>query len=132
MGFTTVELVLLVPVFVLVLLLLVAAGRVTQAQLQVTGAAGDGARAASLTRTPAAAQAAAHAAVQVALSGQQVTCTGGPDVTVDVTGFVPGGTAQVRVDCHTRLADLGLAVVPGSTTVTAQAASPVEMYRSRP
>ncbi len=47
-GFGTVELVLLVPAIVLAVLLVVAVGRVEQARLQVTGAARDSARAASL------------------------------------------------------------------------------------
>ena len=130
-GFSTVEVVLLVPVLVLVLLLVVGAGRVEQARLQVTGAARDGARAASLTRTPATAQAAALAAVEVALAGQDVTCAGGPRVSVDVSGFVPGGTADVRVDCQARLGDLGFPGLPGTKTVSALAASPVETYRGK-
>lgn len=128
-GFSTVELVLLVPAFVLVLLLVVGLGRVQQAQLQVTGAARDAARAASLTRTPAAAGDAARLGVDVALAGQDLTCSGGADVAVDTAGFGPGGQVSVQVSCAVRLGDLGFPGLPASKTVTAQATSPIETYR---
>lgn len=131
-GVGSVELVLLVPVIVLAVLLIVAVGRVEHARLQVTGAARDAARAASLTRSPPAAQAAAQTAVDVALSAETVTCTGGPSVSVDVTQFVPGGAVEVTVTCAARLDDLGFPGLPATKTLAATAASPLEQYRSQP
>jgi len=131
-GFSTVELVLLAPVLVLVLLLVVGVGRVEQARLQVTGAARDAARAASLTRTPASAHIQAQASADVALAGQSVTCVGGPTVSVDVAQFTPGGQVSVTIACQTRLGDLGFPGLPGTKTLTDTAASPIERYRSRP
>ncbi len=131
-GFSTVEVVLLFPVFVLVLLLIVAVGRVEQARVQVEGTAREAARAASLTRTPHAAQAQARASAELALESQSITCVGGPDVSLDTTGFAPGGRVEVTIGCRTRLADLGIDVLAATKTLTATAASPIEIYRSGP
>ncbi len=131
-GFSTVEVVLLVPVFVLVLLLIVAVGQVEQARVQVEGTAREAARAASLTRTPHAAQVQAQASAELALSSQSITCVGGPDVSLDTTGFAPGGQVEVTIGCRTRLADLGMDVLAATKTLTATAASPIEIYRSGP
>lgn len=131
-GFSTVEFVLLVPVFVLLLLLVVGAGRVEQARIQVTGAARDAARAASLTRTPAQAGEAARATAAAALGGQRVTCAGGPEVVVDSAAMAPGGYVEVTVTCRARLGDLGFPALPGAKALTATAASPVETYRAAP
>ncbi len=131
-GFGAVELVLLVPAIVLAVLLVVAVGRVEQARLQVTGAARDAARAASLTRSVPAAQEAAQTSAEVALSAESVTCTGGPTVSLDATQFEPGGVVDVTVTCTTRLGDLGFPSLPTTKTLTATAASPLEQYRSQP
>ncbi len=120
------------PVIVVALLLVVAAGRVEQARLQVTGAARDGARAASLARSVPAALSRAETAADVALSQESVTCGSGPEVLVDVTRFTPGGLVEVTVTCRARLGDLGLPGLPATKTLTATAASPVEQYRSQP
>lgn len=128
-GFSSIEMVLLVPAFVLVLLLVVALGRVQQAELQVTGAARDAARAASLTRTPAAAADAATDAADVALASAGLTCTGGPLVAVDTADFGPAGRVVVQVGCDVRLGDLGFPGLPATKAVTAQAISPIETYR---
>lgn len=131
-GLGTVELVLLVPAIVLAVLLVVAVGRVEQARLQVTGAARDAARAASLTRGVPAAQVAAQTAAEVALAAESVTCTGGPSISVDASRFEPGGVVDVTVTCTTRLGDLGFPSLPATKTLTATAASPLEQYRSQP
>jgi Flp pilus assembly protein TadG len=131
-GFGTVEMVLLTPVLVLLLLLVVGVGRVEQARLQVTGAARDAARAASLSRTADAAASQAQASADVALAGQSVTCVGGPVVSVDTSQFVPGGQVVVTVTCPARLGDLGFPGLPATKTLTATAASPLEQYRAGP
>lgn len=131
-GFGSVELILLVPALVLAVLLVVAVGRVEHARLQVTGAARDAARAASLTRSVPAAQTAAQTSVDVALSAESVTCTGGPSVSLDAARFEPGGVVEVTVSCTARLGDLGFPSLTASKTLTATAASPLEQYRSQP
>ena len=127
-GFSTVEVVLLAPLFVLVLLLIVALGRVQQAGADVTGAARDAARAASLSRSVVQADAAATQAVTAALTG--LTCAGGPSTTVDTSTFTPGGQVRVSVRCLVSLSDIGLTVLPGSTTMTRHSTSPIETYRT--
>lgn len=131
-GFSTIEVVLLVPVFVLLLLLVVAVGRVEEARIEVTGAARDAARAASLSRTAAQAADRAQGSAAVVLSGTSVSCVGGPDIDVDTTAFTPGGAVTVQVTCPVRLGDLGLPGLPGTKSVTAQASSVIETYRSAP
>lgn len=131
-GFSTPEVILLVPVIILSLLLVVAAGRVEQARVQVTGAARDGARAASLSRSVPAARVQAETAADVALSQESVTCVSGPQVLVDVARFTPGGLVEVTVTCRARLGDIGLPGLPATKTLTATAASPIEQYRSGP
>lgn len=131
-GFGTAELVLLVPAIVLAVLLVVAVGRVEQARLQVTGAARDAARAASLTRSVPAAQVAAQTSAEVALSAESVSCAGGPTISLDGTQFEPGGVVDVTVTCTARLGDLGFPSMPTTKTLTATASSPLEQYRSKP
>jgi Flp pilus assembly protein TadG len=127
-GFSAVEVVLLAPLFVLMLLLVVVLGRVQQAGADVTGAARDGARAASLSRSAAQARAAAAQAVTAALTG--VRCAGGPSTTVDTGRFAPGGHVQVSVSCAVPLAEVGFGALPGSTTMTRRSTSPIETYRA--
>lgn len=131
-GFSTIEVVLLIPVFVALILLVVGLGRVEEARIDVTGAARDAARAASLSRTAPQATERASSGATVALAGSSVTCVGGPDVDVDTSAFVPGGAVTVQVSCPVRLGDLGLPGLPGTKTVTAQASSVIETYRSDP
>ena len=43
--------------------------------------------------------------------------------------FRAGGSVTVRVSCRVELADLGLVLLPGATTITAEASSPVDTMR---
>lgn len=129
-GFTTLEVVILAPLFVLMLLLVVVLGRVQQTGAEVTGAARDGARAGSLSNTPAQATSNAQQAVAAALASQTLSCTGGPSTTVDTSNFRPGGVVRVTVSCVVPLSDVGFTAMPGSKTMTRQGASPIETYRS--
>lgn len=131
-GSAPVELTLVgAPVIVLLLVLLVVCGRVVQAELQVTDAAYQAARAASLERTPGHATLAARATAEAALDPGGATCTD-LTVTVDTGGFVPGGVVRVTVTCRIDLRGLSGLAVPGSTTRTATRASPIDTYRSAP
>jgi Flp pilus assembly protein TadG len=119
------------PVIVLLLVLLVVCGRVVQAELRVTDAAYQAARAASLERTPGQATLAARATAQAALDPGGASCTD-LAVTVDTGSFVPGGVVRVTVTCRVDLRGLSGLAVPGSTTRTATRASPIDTYRSAP
>lgn len=127
-GSVTIELLVLIVVFVFILLLITAVARVTRADIQVTGAAAAGARAASLARSPAAGKAQAHAVVESSLAGNSWSCAGGPVVEVAGT-WRPGGAVQVTVTCRVPLADLGLPL-PAEASYRADASSVVETYRS--
>jgi Flp pilus assembly protein TadG len=136
-GNAALELVILAPVLLFLLGLLIAAGRTSIAQGSVQAAARDAARQASISRTPAAAQAAALASARLALSQDAIDCT--PVVTVDTggpdTGFgAPVGVpAQVtaRVTCQVSLSDLLVPGMPGSRTLTATFTSPLDPFRAR-
>ena len=127
-GSTTVELVLLAPVFLILLLFVVGVGRLADAHGQLVGAARDAARAASQTRDPAAAASAAKAAAAADLAGDGITCARFA-VSTDTSKFRPGGVISVEVTCTTRLADVAMAGFPGHKTLGASATAPLETYR---
>jgi Flp pilus assembly protein TadG len=128
-GSVTVELVLLAPVLLALLGLIVGLGRIADAGGLVTGAARDGARAASLARSPQAAATAARTAAADDLAGAGLACPG-LDVATDTAGFAPGGLVRVTVRCTVRLADLAVPGLPGTRTLWASSAAPLERYRS--
>lgn len=127
-GTSAIELVLVAPVFLAALLLVVGLGRIVEAEGRVEGAARDAARAASLTRTAVAATAAARDAATANLTERGVSCSSFA-VSVDTGDFRPGGVARVAVSCTANLSGLGLAGLPGSRTLRAAAAAPLEQYR---
>jgi Flp pilus assembly protein TadG len=127
-GSAAAELVLITPLLILILMLIVAAGRLTDARLQVDSAAMQAARAASLARDPATAASQANATAQAALASEHVTCD--PlNVTPDMAAFRPGGQVSVQVTCTVSLAGLTLLHLPGSQTLTASFTSPIDVYR---
>lgn len=120
-GSMAVETVLLAPVFVIFLLFLVGAGRVVEAQGEVNGAARDAARAASVQRTFAEAQAAAREAAEAALGND---CE--PRVELDDARWEEGGAAVANVTCELDLAFLGF----GATReMTGTSVVPLERLR---
>jgi Flp pilus assembly protein TadG len=127
-GFTTLELVIMTPVFLLLVLLVVGFGRVTHARQLVEQAASAAARAATLQSSPAAATAAAQQEAHDTLSGAGVSCQSF-SADVDTSDFRPGGQVTVRVRCTASLAGLVAAGFPGSKTLTASSSSPLEEYR---
>ncbi len=133
-GSVSLELAALAPVLLLLVLLTVAAMRITLAGAQVDGAARDAARAASLARTAASATAAAQQSAARTLAGQQLTCSQ-LTVAVDLAAFaVPVGTTAtvaVHLTCQVALGDVAGPGVPGSTTMTAGYAAPLDPYRAR-
>jgi Flp pilus assembly protein TadG len=132
-GDAALELVVLAPVLFIVLGLVIAAGRTSMAQGAVDAAARDAARQASISLTPAAAQAAALSSASAALSQDDLRCT--PVVSVDTSQFsVPVGqpaTVTATVSCNVRLSDLVVPGLPGSQTLRATFTSPLDPYRER-
>jgi len=127
-GSAAAELVLITPLLILILMLIVAAGRLTDARLQVDSAAMQAARAASLARDPIAAASQADATAQAALASEHVTCD--PlTVTPDTAAFRPGGQVSVQVSCTVSLAGLTLLHLPGSQTLSASFTAPIDAYR---
>ena len=133
-GSVTLELAVLTPALILLLGLVALAGRVEVAASAVEHAAATGARAASLARTVDAAQAAATEAVGRELDVQGLRCANAV-VTVDAAGLAAplGEPASVTVttSCTVTMSDLAVPGLPGSRTLTGQATSAVDRFRSR-
>jgi len=133
-GNAALELVILAPVLLGILGLIIAAGRTSIAQGSVNAAARDAARQASISLTPAAAQAAGQASARTALRQDGLDCR--PVVLINVSQFVttrPGqpGAVTATVRCTISLSDLALPGLPGSTRLQAEFTSPLDIYRSR-
>jgi Flp pilus assembly protein TadG len=129
-GTAAVEFVILAPMLAALLLFVAGLGRIAEARGQVQGAAREAARAASLQRTQPAATTAGQQAARAALAGQHLTCAT-LAVTLDVTGYRPGGQVTATVRCTTNLARLGLAGFPATHTYTATAVAAIESWRGR-
>ncbi|MFJ8927631.1 TadE family protein [Streptomyces sp. NPDC102364] len=128
-GSATVELVLITPVLLLALWFLVFCGRMADTCLLVEDAAHQAARAASSQRTEAAATEHARTTAAQALHGTGISCRG---LAVRLRGSLqPGGTVRASVTCRVDLGDLALLRVPGATALSAEFASPVDVYRGR-
>jgi len=130
-GSAPVELAVVVPLLVMLLLFVVLCGRLVSAQLDLDAAAHGAARAASIARTPAAADAAARRTALDTLAARGVTCRQ-PRITVDTGGLRPGGVVTVTVACTVPLSDLTLLGVPGSRIESSTATSPIDKWRSLP
>ena len=133
-GTTTLEFVVIVPGLLLLIGLLAVAGRLAIAGTAVEAAAAAGARQASIERSAGAARSSADAAASLNLTGQGVQCAT-VSVATDTSGFAtPVGTpaqVTVTVSCAVRLGDISVPGVPGSTTLTSTAVSPLDTYRVR-
>jgi len=130
-GSVAAEVAIAIPVLIAVL---VFAGllvyRSVDARLRLDDAAHEAARAASLTRTPAAATLAARQTATSSLAAAGVGC-GDPAVSVDTSDFVPGGVVSVTVSCRLDLSDAAaLLAVGASRTLRATASSPLDLYRA--
>ena len=133
-GSVTLELAILTPALILLLGLVALAGRVEVAASAVEHAASAGARAASLARTVDAAQAIAIDAVGRELAAQGLRCASST-VSVDTAGLDAAlgspATVTVTTSCTVAMSDLAVAGLPGSRTLTGQATSPIDRYRTR-
>lgn len=123
-GISAVEVVLLTPLLLFFVLMLVAFGQQTAGRGAVDGAARDAARAGSLERDLAAADA---AAARVARAQLDDICVGGT-VSVTSNGQVGAGDLyQVTVACRIRVLDM--LWLPAAREVSGTSAAPVDPYR---
>jgi Flp pilus assembly protein TadG len=139
-GLASIELVILLPAFVLLTMLAAYLGRDNVAWTSVDAAAQDAARAASEQRTFDDAQTAATAAVKAALNAPGSPCV--PNTATATVNKPPDpfaapvgkpSTVFVTVTCQVSLADLAFPglPIPGSQTVSSTFASPLDVYRFR-
>lgn len=133
-GSAALEFASIVPVMVLLFGLVVGGARVWLARGAVAQAAGAGARAASLARTPGEAKHAAErlAADQAAVGG--LRCLSFTvDVDAGALAVPPGRPGEVRATatCQVPLADVLLPGWPGAIEVRAAASAVVDRYRGR-
>ncbi len=133
-GSSTLEFVIWTPFMLLVIGLLIVAVRVTNAGNTVESAAGAAARAASISRTPAAAQSSALQTASDTLSAEGVHCVS-QNTSVDTSRFAPDlgqtGTVSVDVECTVSLSQAGLPFLPGTAHIKRSGQSPVDAYRQR-
>ena len=129
-GSIAVEVAVIAPAFIFLMLLVVFAGKVSEADANVTRAASHAARAASLRQDSDDAASDALATATANLDAAGVRCAD-LEVTVDTTDLRPGGTVSVTVDCVASMADVTLIGVPGSRTFTARAVEVVDTYRGQ-
>lgn len=127
-GMMSLEMAILAPLIIVMLLVVVAFGRVTHGRAMVDQAAAAAARSASLASSPGQAVTAAEADAQQTLTGAGLACTGAR-ISLDTSGFRPGGQVTADVSCTVDLSSLALAGVPGRLTLTATATAPLESYR---
>jgi Flp pilus assembly protein TadG len=127
-GSTSLELVLLTPALLLLMVFVVFVGRLAEARADVDRAAREAARAGSLARSPHAALEGGVAAAGLTLREGGMACRS-LRVDMDVAGFAPGGNVLATVSCTVALEDLSPLRVPGSRTVVATFAQPVDNYR---
>lgn len=119
-GSISVEMVLLVPAFVLLFALVVVVGRLQSTRADIEAAAHSAARTVTLSRDRTAATSVAHEATVTRLDVGGSSCRvldwDVSSTTTDVT---------VSISCQVDLADVAVLPVPGSTTVSA---SSTEVY----
>lgn len=127
-GSAAAELALLAPMLVVLILVVVTVGKLTNASIDTRAAAHHAARAASLQRQPLQASRAANQAAVDTLSQRGIACTE-IQATVDTTRFRAGGRVTVTVECRITLEQVSLLAIPGATTLSATATSPIDTFR---
>lgn len=129
-GTAAVELTIATPLLIALLVLIaVVVHRGVDARLRIDDAAHQAARAASLTRAPIAAAAAADETATEALAQAGVVCEP-VIVDTDITQFRPSGAVTVTVGCTVSHADALFLGIPGSRRLTATFTSPVDTWRA--
>lgn len=125
-GSVGVELAIGIPLAVLFIFLVVGAFHLGQANIDVNAAAAAASRAASISRTAPAADAAARDAATANLTGRCASVS----VVVDTSQFHRGGQVTVQVDCAVTTHGLLGVGLPGTVTVSAASTSPLDLYRT--
>lgn len=135
-GSLTVELAVLAPGLVLLLLLVAAAGRVVEAQGHLDGAARDAARAATLGRSSAQADALARQAASADL-GPSTWCAEG-SVRTRVSGFpqpgpsaATGGVVSAAVSCEVGMSPFTVLGFATRIWLSGRAAAPLDPFVCR-
>jgi Flp pilus assembly protein TadG len=126
-GGVSTELVILTPALVVLMLFVVLAGRLGQATQDVTQAAAEAARAASLVRGAETATVARRTA-EDNLTAAGVTC-GRLVVTTDTADQRPGGAVRVDVRCEVELAGVAAFGLSPQRFVSAAAVEVIDTYR---
>jgi Flp pilus assembly protein TadG len=133
-GSAAIEAAIVLPCLIMFVCLAIAGGRIVTSGSKIDAAAQDAAREASIHRTAASAQSAAHTAAAESLNDQGIRCTS-ISVRVNTGGLnVPVGqvgTVTATVTCTVNLKDLLLPGVPGTKTLTSTATSVVDAFRQR-
>jgi Flp pilus assembly protein TadG len=133
-GSAALETAILAPPMLVFLFMAIFAMRFEVAAGAVESAAHDAARAASISRTAAAAHAAATTTAYSSLDRQGLRCSS-LSLTVNTSEFSrPVGTpanVYVSIECVVALGDIAAPGIPGSRTVTATFVSPLDRYRGR-
>ena len=124
----TVETAIVAPVLLMLVLVVVFAGRAARIDGEVTMAATQAARAASLAPDPLAADEASRAVVATNLADAGIACTE-LRVDTDTVSFAPGGHVEVTASCLVANDDIALAIVPGVRWSAATAVQPIDRYR---
>jgi Flp pilus assembly protein TadG len=120
---------LVLPLAALMAMFAIFCSRVAGVRLDMNATASAAARAASLARSPQAAQAAATEAARTNLAGHDRTCN--PlQVSVDTSTFVRGGQVAVTVTCTMSTASLSGLALPGTLTGSSTAHAVIDTYRS--
>jgi Flp pilus assembly protein TadG len=127
-GSAAAELVIVTPIFLAWLAAFLTGGEVLLARQQVNEAARAAVEAASTAATAPAAVVDARATVASELDHSVPAC-GSPVVTTEVRDFVPGGFVTVLVSCTVSVPGIPLVSGGSTTTVSAEAAAPIELYR---
>jgi len=128
-GAATVEVAILTPVLLTVIGFVIFVGRIGSLSERVQTASRDGARAASLERTPLAASTASQQATTASLTDHRIACENFT-VRTDTTGFQPGGTVTVTVSCTVSLSNITGFGLPGTKTISSTSTEVIDTYRS--
>lgn len=122
------ETVIIAPVVLLILLLIIGGGRYVDARMEVTSAAAEAARAASLASDPLAAKEAGRRAAARTLENRGPSCAT-LTIDVDVSSFEPAGHVTATVRCSTDMSDVASTGLPG-VTLAGSSTAPIEQYRA--
>lgn len=126
-GSIALELVFVGPALIVLLLLVAVGGKILTAKGQVQGAARDAARAASLSRGDANAD--AEAAARQTLNGK-LKCSNS-DVIAPIPPTRAGTPVAATATCIVDVSSLGLPGFPGQKTLRVSMVAPVDTYVGR-